>query len=540
MKLFNKNLQNNPRRRKEYFSFLVVCLSILILSMTISLAGLTQQEEELKKSIQIINPRPDFSLSVSLDKGTVASYSPGENIKVYFRTNRNAYVAIFGYDSHENIRLLFPNKSQQNHFVEANSEYRIEFRIDSNASTGIEFIQGFATSEPAIITRELERRIREEEFPIIAEGINRFNSRIKSVLSNLAANRWVSSETLQYQVAEMRSETGRLRVDSSPSGADVYLNERHAGETPLSMEQIRIGEYNMRVQLSGYREWNRIIHINPDRTTIMHASLERMPQYGTIAIRCNRDNAKIYVNNQYKGLTDENRNVLLGGIPEGTHEVRVILNGYREWNRRIEVRANERVQLTVNLERISQTGTLEIFCNVDNARIYINGDYQGRTFSNRSVLIRNIREGNYELRVTKEGYQDYVSIIRIYLEQTLYVNVRMQSETVEDSVSANINIEPATLNLKSNISWITVYVNFSGNYSGEDINISTVRLSYEDKGVSAEWGDLQKDTMMLKFDGNVVRGFFDSSVSAAILRLTGELYDGKVFRGSDTIRVIKP
>lgn len=438
MKLDNRNNKNQSIKTK-YSLFLFGCLFVLILLISISSIAMAQQPEELKKSIQIINPRPDFSLSLRLDKGTGATYAPGERIRIYFKSTRSAYVTIFGYDSRGNIRLLFPNQYQRNQFVEADREYYIDGIIEPGTPTGIEYVQGFATSESVIVTRELERRLSEENFPVIGRGIPNFTLRIRGILTNLPSQRWVSSETLHYQVVERRTETGQLRVSSSPSGAEVYLNDRYAGKTPLFMEEVRAGEYIMRVEQSGYQTWSRTIRINANRTTTMHANLERIQQYGSIAIRCNVDNARIYVDGQYKGLTERNRNVLLERITEGFHDVRITLSGYQDWSRRIEVKPNQRLQLTVNLERVARTGSLEITCNVDNALIYLDGNYQRNTSSARSVTIGNIREGTYELRITKEGYRDYVSTIRIYADHTHRVNVRMQREILKGSIAVYCN-----------------------------------------------------------------------------------------------------
>lgn len=513
-------------------------LFILLISMSsIVWAG---QQEDLEKSIEVINPRPDFSLSLRLDKETGARYAPGEGIRIYFRTSQDAYVTIFGYDSRGDIRLLFPNRYQRDHYVEANREYHIEGIIEAGTPGGREYIQGFATTEPVLVNRELERRLAEEVFPVIEEGISRFTLRIRGILSNLPARRWVSSEILSYQVAERRRESGQLRVNSSPSGADVYLNDRHAGETPLRMEAVRAGEYVLRVEQAGYHGWERRIRIHPDRTTTMHADLERIRQYGSIAIRCNQNDARIYLDGQYQGLTDKNRAILLEDVNEGSHEIRVTLAGYHDWNRRIEVRPNERVRLTVDLERITRTGNLEVSCNVDDADIYVDGKYRGRTLSSRNVTIRNIQEGTHELRMVKEGYRDYTERVRIDAGETHHIHVRMQPERGERQISARIDIDPDTLNLKSHINWITVYIDLPANYEVEDININTVRLSFEGKSVPVEWGDSQKNILMVKFDGDAVKDLFGSSVSAATLRVSGELVDGTIFSGSDTIRVLKP
>jgi hypothetical protein len=436
MKVFNRD-------SKKYLSstgsspFVYICLLIFILLVSITSTAMADQQEDLKKSIQIINPRPDFSLSLRLDKGTGATYAPGERIRVNFRVSKNAYVTLFGYDTRGNIRLLFPNQHQRNQYVEANRQYYIDGVIEPGTPAGIEYVQGFATAERAIITRELERRLEEENFPKLEEGISRFTQRIKGILTALPAQRWVSSEILHYQVLERSSKTGQLRVNSSPEGAEVYLNDRYAGKTPLVMEQLNIGEYVARLQYPGYQTWTRTIQINPDRTAFISADLQRIQQYGSIAIRCNENNARIYLDGQYQGLTEKNKNVLLERVNEGFHDIRVTLSGYLDWSRRIELKSNQRVQLTVNLEQEKRTGSLEITSDVDNALIYLDGDYQRRTSSNRSVTISNLQEGTYELRIVKEDYRDYVDTIRIYPGDTYRVNVRMQREYQKGSIAVS-------------------------------------------------------------------------------------------------------
>jgi len=454
-------------------------------------------------------------LSLRLDKGAGATYAPGERIQIYFRTSKDAYVTIFGYDSGGNIRLLFPNQYQRDQLVKANREYRIDGIIQPGTPSGFEYVQGFATAEQVFVTREMERRLTEENYPIIGEGISVFTRRIRGILSDLAPQRWVSSETIHYRVIDRTAEEGRLRVSSSPSGADIYLNNRYAGKTPLSMDQIRAGEYVLRLELPGYQAWSRDIRINPDRITTMHADLNRIQQYGSIAIRCSEDNARIYLDGQYKGLSERNRNIILEQVTEGSHEIRVTLSGYRDWAKRVDARPNQRVQINVNLEKIIQTGTivihsnegnariyldgqykgqteknrkivlegvaegyhdvritldgyidwsqsvqlkanqrlqlninlekimrtgtLEIDSNVDNARIYLDGEYHGRTSINRSVIIDNIREGTYELRITKEGYLDYIVNMRIKPGQTYYIDVKLEAEQREGAIAINCN-----------------------------------------------------------------------------------------------------
>ena len=47
-----------------------------------------------------------LEVKVWVDKGDKALYEPGEDIRVYFRTNRDAYVLIYNIDTRGNVHLF--------------------------------------------------------------------------------------------------------------------------------------------------------------------------------------------------------------------------------------------------------------------------------------------------------------------------------------------------------------------------------------------------------------------------------------------------
>ena len=114
---------------------------------------------------------------------------------------------------------------------------------------------------------------------------------------------------------------------------------------------------------------------------------------------------------------------------------------------------------------------------------------------------------------------------------------------IQCSISATIDIDPETLNLKSNGQWMTVYITLPEGYNVEDIVLETVAVD----GISAEWSEIQDGGYMAKFDRASVQSALTSEPDYESapkfydidLTVTGTLQGGTPFVGSDSITVIK-
>jgi hypothetical protein len=113
---------------------------------------------------------------------------------------------------------------------------------------------------------------------------------------------------------------------------------------------------------------------------------------------------------------------------------------------------------------------------------------------------------------------------------------------VPPTIEATVDIDPDTLNLKSQGKWITCYIELPEGYDVHNIDVSTIMLNDQ---VPAEprpcgIGDYDGDGMadlMVKFNRSAVEGILEVRDEVQI-RVTGDLADGTLFQGTDTIRVI--
>jgi hypothetical protein len=69
--------------------------------------------------------------------------------------------------------------------------------------------------------------------------------------------------------------TGALLVESRPTAANVYVDGKLAGMTPVSLESLDAGEHVVHIEMDGYRRWSRSIRIIAGERNKVTASLER-------------------------------------------------------------------------------------------------------------------------------------------------------------------------------------------------------------------------------------------------------------------------
>lgn len=102
-----------------------------------------------------------------------------------------------------------------------------------------------------------------------------------------------------------------------------------------------------------------------------------------------------------------------------------------------------------------------------------------------------------------------------------------------------IDIDPNTLNLKSNGEWVTCHLRLPEGSNAADIKLETVML---ENVIAADWLVFNENNQiaMIKFSGSAVRDYLiEQELSGDVeLTVTGELIDGTTFAVSDTITVI--
>ena len=199
--------------------FVLICFAFCISSYAQSVG-----QEEMMKSIQIINPHPPFSLRLWLDKEGRATYAPGERIKISFQASQDSFVTLYNYDSEGGVIIIFPNQYSPNAFVKAGHTYSVEGLINPSTRAGIEYVQGFATSRPILITDREQNLISKEFMPKVSKDYKSHTNTIKGILVSQPPATWVSSNLLSYTVPEETVQE-ELKVEPTEKPEDYNVKK---------------------------------------------------------------------------------------------------------------------------------------------------------------------------------------------------------------------------------------------------------------------------------------------------------------------------
>jgi serine/threonine protein kinase len=166
--------------------------------------------------------------------------------------------------------------------------------------------------------------------------------------------------------------TGRIQVRTTPSGADVSLDGRNAGTTPLTLRDVARGTHTVRVTRDGYVAAERRVVVSATRqspsvtialarvraaerpagrpsapATPARSAAASAPQSGSLTVDSRPTGANVFVDGKLVGTTP----LVVEKIDVGEHPIHMELAGYRRWAAAVKIVAGERARIAASLEQ---------------------------------------------------------------------------------------------------------------------------------------------------------------------------------------------
>ncbi|GAB4112813.1 MAG: PEGA domain-containing protein [Candidatus Caldatribacteriota bacterium] len=272
--------------------------------------------------------------------------------------------------------------------------------------------------------------------PLSIDRVNSGQHKIKLQLEGYQdwdSNIFVTSNQTVSISADMipLPQYGSISLYCNQGNAKIYLDGDYQRTTyanqSVEIKNVKPGYHQITIAKDGYQEWSSNIMVNPNQAASISVNLIPLPsQFGSISIYCNQGSAKIYLDGKYQRTTYSNQAVEIKNVQPGYHQITITKDGYQEWNSNILVNANQNYVLSAYLSPEIKYGSLVIYCNVNGAKIFLNGIYQTTSSSSQPKVISELKEKQYEITLVKDGYHTWVQEVWIYDGVTNSLYVEMQ------------------------------------------------------------------------------------------------------------------
>lgn len=241
----------------------------------------------------------------------------------------------------------------------------------------------------------------------------------------------------------------KVRVDSAPQGATVYIDDKAngaVGVTPWAGKLTR-GKHTIIVEMEGYLPATKTITVaRTRRQQDFFIPMTKKANPPRIDVRADADKnvfgATVYLDGQPQGQAPT-----LLTTDSGRHQIELKKEGFQDFSQWVEVKEDEKVTVNPYLKEIEKkkVGTIVVSSDVDDAEVYLDGNLIGTT-----PLVQNdVVEGLHVVEVRKEPALPW--------KQTVQVEAGKQTK-VKGELKATIGGQGGSIRVLSNVQGAHVFL----------------------------------------------------------------------------------
>jgi len=151
---------------------------------------------------------------------------------------------------------------------------------------------------------------------------------------------------------ELKKKTGGLIIKSDPLVAEVEIDGEIKGQTPLTLDKIEFGTYNIKVIKKDFQTEEQKVDITTTRSKTIFMTLKQAK--GELTISGNPNGAYVLINKRHIG------NIPLQNyeISKGSYDIKIKAKGYEKQKQTISISPNEKKNIAVQLKIKSKSKAL--------------------------------------------------------------------------------------------------------------------------------------------------------------------------------------
>ena len=234
--------------------------------------------------------------------------------------------------------------------------------------------------------------------------------------SHYPTKRTVEVKAGENQKIDLQSPVpryGSININTRPIGATVSVDGRELGESPNIFKEVLIGTHTLAVSKEGYATKTCTITVEEGKVTPVDLQLENG---GTVIIRSNVSNARVYVDGQYKGVAPYTHS-----DGAGRYQITVKADGYNDVTRSVVIAAGQTNSETITPTPL--TGAVQIYAYPSQTKIYIDGKYVG----DAPYRFEGI-PGKYTVTAIAYGYKSKTQEINIAAGDDSFTSISLKAK----------------------------------------------------------------------------------------------------------------
>ena len=163
----------------------------------------------------------------------------------------------------------------------------------------------------------------------------------------IMSNNKFSEEEIDFYNEMRGSLLGSLKINTLPDSAEVFINNRYYGKTPLNINNIFADDYEVNLVRGGYFLAKEFVSVFPQDTATLSQRLKRDDFIAVSKIITDPPGAEFYVGDAFKGYTP----LFFDDIISGRYNVTIKKEGYDEFKQSREFYAHSLNEIKLQLKR---------------------------------------------------------------------------------------------------------------------------------------------------------------------------------------------
>jgi hypothetical protein len=246
-------------------------------------------------------------------------------------------------------------------------------------------------------------------------------------------NVYMDTGARQEIYADLTSQvsTGSLFIDSTPKGADVYVDGNYQGTSPVTVSGVVAGSHRVELHLAGYEVLTGSENVAAGQGTVVNLVMvpySSSSDSGSIDITSNIPGALVYLDGIYKGSTQTGNIFNIVTVSPGSHMVLLHLPGYTDITQAVQVSAGQIAHVDAAFTLVPggqqaappgspATGSVIVTSSPSGGQVYMDNQFRGIA----PVTIYNTASGTHIINMKLAGYSDWSTSVDVPANQIVQV-----------------------------------------------------------------------------------------------------------------------